>query len=96
MEFHLIWEIDFFRTLFFCEIKLILDSDLIEYHWFLLKKGEKSVFKGVDEVFFGVRCVSDKCSPMSTWGRKQFSDHKAVGAAKSQTPTLAWLIEVPH
>lgn len=49
-----------------------------------------------EEICFGVRYVSDKGSPVSARGRKQFSDHKAVDAAKSQTPVLAPLIEVPH
>ena len=47
-------------------------------------------------ICFGVRSVSDNNSPMSAPEQKQFSDHKAVVPAKSQTSALTPLIEVPH
>lgn len=51
---------------------------------------------------FGVRDVSDKGSPESARGQKQFSDHKAsrcsqksnIGLGPAPQPLL--LIEVPH
>lgn len=49
-----------------------------------------------EEICFGVRHVSDNNSPMSAPEQKQFSDHKAVVPAKSQTSALTPLIEVPH